>query len=777
MLFVDRNITPPEIFKHPSIVKFREELKTFYENSPALRRQMKPPTSKIPSSVIKKIIEALNETFHGRCAYCEGPVNLNAYGAFDHFRPKREARGLKGEYAPDHYWPLAFEWRNMYLSCAECNKYKINWFPVKGKRSNKKEYDQIVKEEHNLIVDPCRDHPEYLLGYVDNTCQIATDNEQGARTIEILKLNRKTLVNDVRIAVQRGEEILDNFTHHWVGTKVNKTEFLKALRSLETYLSQLWENSGTLYYPSAQYMMVDNYFLEKRKELFYFFVEDKTPSSIHPSVIKFIKENGKDLTRQVTSKFGSENVRYWAKHIDLLRDYGPSETRQMYLERIVIRNFKAIKNITVDFPKSDKKNESWLMLLGENAVGKSCFLQALTMTLVGREYLDKLSAKPKNILRHGEKSGSVEVYVTGKVELKKNGNRSSAHRASMWVDPIRLEFNNDLAYAASNLKKPGTYILAYGSTRLPAAKGLKQENNRGLVRSMNLFDPAYALRNAVKWLLDIKNKNKFDRVAVALKDLLLLQNDDIILREKGNVYIKYAPLKNSQKRTVPKKDKLQELSDGYKSIIAVAVDIMSTLLKENTSMETAEGIVLLDEIGTHLHPRWRMEVVKSFRRTFPRLQFIVTTHDPLCLRGLGKGEVIVFKKDEDGDVFTMKDLPNPGELRADQLLNSEFFGLRSTIDPDLEKLFNEYYELLRKEEHLKPAKLKRLKDLKASLFDKRHLGNSLREELAFGAVDKLLARQEVSKAAPQREVLTESAVRMVEEMWTKLLTGKNDQTK
>ena len=68
----------------------------------------------------------------------------------------------------------------------------------------------------------------------------------------------------------------------------------------------------------------------------------------------------------------------------------------------------------------------------------------------------------------------------------------------------------------------------------------------------------------------------------------------------------------------------------------------------------------------------------------PRVQFIGTTHDPLCLRGLEDGEVIVLQRDEVGQIISIPNLPSIKGMRADQLLTSDFFGLSSTVDPETE---------------------------------------------------------------------------------------------
>ena len=79
-----------------------------------------------------------------------------------------------------------------------------------------------------------------------------------------------------------------------------------------------------------------------------------------------------------------------------------------------------------------------------------------------------------------------------------------------------------------------------------------------------------------------------------------------------------------------------ELSDGYHVFIALVADIArrAVMLNEFDGAEApkrVEGVVLIDEIGLHLHPRWQRTALPSLRDAFPRLQFIITTHSPQVL--------------------------------------------------------------------------------------------------------------------------------------------------
>ncbi|MBF0154000.1 MAG: AAA family ATPase [Magnetococcales bacterium] len=79
-----------------------------------------------------------------------------------------------------------------------------------------------------------------------------------------------------------------------------------------------------------------------------------------------------------------------------------------------------------------------------------------------------------------------------------------------------------------------------------------------------------------------------------------------------------------------------ELSDGYHLFLALVADIARRAIMLNESdggdaPAKVEGVVLIDEIDLHLHPRWQRVVLDGLREAFPRLQFIVTTHSPQVL--------------------------------------------------------------------------------------------------------------------------------------------------
>ena len=101
-----------------------------------------------------------------------------------------------------------------------------------------------------------------------------------------------------------------------------------------------------------------------------------------------------------------------------------------------------------------------------------------------------------------------------------------------------------------------------------------------------------------------------------------------------------------------------ELSDGYHLFIALVADIArrAVMLNEIDGADAparVEGVVLIDEIDLHLHPRWQRLALPGLRKAFPRLQLVVTTHSPQVLSSVENRQVrrLFDGKLQAGNVF------------------------------------------------------------------------------------------------------------------------------
>lgn len=92
--------------------------------------------------------------------------------------------------------------------------------------------------------------------------------------------------------------------------------------------------------------------------------------------------------------------------------------------------------------------------------------------------------------------------------------------------------------------------------------------------------------------------------------------------------------------------KIEQLSDGEKMLLMLVTDLARRLAIANPGLSNAllgEGIVLIDEIDLHLHPKWQRKVIPSLTKTFPNCQFIVTTHSPQVLSEMRKENVFILE--------------------------------------------------------------------------------------------------------------------------------------
>jgi len=109
---------------------------------------------------------------------------------------------------------------------------------------------------------------------------------------------------------------------------------------------------------------------------------------------------------------------------------------------------------------------------------------------------------------------------------------------------------------------------------------------------------------------------------------------------------------------------LRQLSDGERSLIAMLMDLSKRLAIANPNRSNpleGEGIVMIDEVELHLHPKWQREVIEKFRTIFPNIQFIMTTHSPFVIQSLRKGELRLLGNDIDSnDLIPPEEYSNRG---------------------------------------------------------------------------------------------------------------------
>lgn len=150
----------------------------------------------------------------------------------------------------------------------------------------------------------------------------------------------------------------------------------------------------------------------------------------------------------------------------------------------------------------------------------------------------------------------------------------------------------------------------------------------------------------------------------------------------------------------PHEVRIEMLSDGYRIMIAMVADIAARMAEANPDEQSSgvfdplltSGIVLIDEIDLHLHPKWQRKVLHQLHRIFPNVQFLVTTHSPNVV--IGALDIAQVVKIENGIIDTDIDISQYSNYDVSLLLLSNLFDLDNVRTDQFKTLDNELQRLL-----------------------------------------------------------------------------------
>lgn len=176
---------------------------------------------------------------------------------------------------------------------------------------------------------------------------------------------------------------------------------------------------------------------------------------------------------------------------------------------------------------------------------------------------------------------------------------------------------------------------------------------------------------------------------------------------------------------------LQQLSDGERAFIAMLGDLVRRLALANPKRANpleGHGVVLIDELELHLHPRWQREVVEKLRTSFPNVQFIATTHSPFIIQSLRPGELITLDPEEEFGEYADRSV----EDIAEHVMGVEV-PQKSERYLEMMKAAEEYYRLLREAPDKAREAEERLTELAVRFSDDPAYQAQLRLERAVQA--------------------------------------------
>jgi predicted ATPase len=367
----------------------------------------------------------------------------------------------------------------------------------------------------------------------------------------------------------------------------------------------------------------------------------------------------------------------------------------VYLNGFQIKNFQGIKDAQLDnFPN----NPSWIFLTGENGFGKTCLLKALAIGLYGDR---------EDIITPQNKASKIKVSYT-----------KDCH-----FDRV-IQINNDIGQPL--FFRPLQALAAYGPSRLEIqAQDTHKQQAKNSTATYNLFHTDGVLKNIESELLisHYDAPTKFAELGKMLQTLI--PSLDKIELDKEQRKILYYEKSGTGQKQGENFDPVEyeHLASGIKSIVAMTGDIYLRLWDtqhkkginlsrkirpegKNDDLAYAPkelfGIVLIDELDLHLHPKWQRELPSLLSKVFPNVQFIASTHSPIPLLGAPLHSVFL-KVDRSIDTgIEVKRLTalekNISNLLPNAILTSPIFDLEHlfpvTHDRNESIETNDYYKII-----------------------------------------------------------------------------------
>ena len=348
----------------------------------------------------------------------------------------------------------------------------------------------------------------------------------------------------------------------------------------------------------------------------------------------------------------------------------------MHIDQLRIRNFRCFED------RSFVLDERFTLLVGKNATGKTALLDATAVTLgAALRSMPEATSRPirqRDVRRTWNRLGEVgEVNPHYPVRVEAVGSVAGA----------RLDWNCELRTPKSRTTLAGSRVVRdavngllqrskderdavlpcigyYGTDRLwrePPRAAREGGVNPGRPESRcagyrDCLSPGSSSQSLIAWakrmaLIEAQRRaaqpdSRLFTLAAVFGAMTKCVEDAMragFVFEEDDIQVEFP-----EKGCVP----FRSLSDGQRNMAAIAADIamrcaqLNPQLERRASRETP-GIVLIDEIDLHLHPRWQRSVVGDLIDTFPRIQFVATSHSPFIIQSVSRGGVINLDREDD----------------------------------------------------------------------------------------------------------------------------------
>jgi hypothetical protein len=380
----------------------------------------------------------------------------------------------------------------------------------------------------------------------------------------------------------------------------------------------------------------------------------------------------------------------------------------MFVKQLSIYGFKCFGKAVLDLQHPGRQSDGPLelpnvnLVLGDNGGGKSSVLRAVAIAILAPALLESgfvpyrlvrrsnggpriensllkvdCDLDPEDLIKSSTRidtpSSTHSIELLARIDRRDRGSLDRLHLEKVPSSPLERLIFDDYSHAF--------FVVGYGATRRTETGDFIESSarrSRGMryQRVAGLFEDHVTLRPLQAWLERTSRKTEaIKKISEILPDQLRFDGK---IDDGENQY-----LFTFEDRVTP----FTALSDGHRAFIGWVGDLIGHLCDvtpPTVAIDKVSGIVLIDEIDLHLHPAWQRTVVSTLSAAFPRLQFVMTSHSPLIANALRKENIFVTATEEDGTATIKQIGENVFGRGVNQLLLSSYFGLQSTLPPELE---------------------------------------------------------------------------------------------
>ena len=366
--------------------------------------------------------------------------------------------------------------------------------------------------------------------------------------------------------------------------------------------------------------------------------------------------------------------------------------KEYFISEIDIEKLYHLSDIKI---KLESNKRQHLLLTGKNGSGKTSLLLEIEKFLkaINDKELNRVLKIYPQFIKEAEEKALSASSAEEKYEADRNVKEWKGY-LQRYSDGVQINLNQ--CDGLEMMYQEGKFITAYFPAERKAqfmrpngVENITLENTYGIDKSAgNILlkymvhlktQQAYARNEGDQTTAD-KIQQWFDRFDSALQ----------ILLDEESIHIEYDYKKYDFKIRQNGREpfSFNELSDGYSSVIYIVSDLIlrmdkNWLLEDEISEYDYQGIVLIDELETHLHIELQKKIFPFLTKFFPRIQFIVTTHSPYILNSISNAKAY--------DLERQVELDNLSGFSSDDLAEGYFEA--DAYSDELKNSLNRYEEL------------------------------------------------------------------------------------